>query len=82
MSAVKDTQGALLDEGTTAEILMGDVCKLCEGFYKAIDVAEEECKVTSNILQESAAKFDKIKWFLSAITASKGSVTVAVLAKK
>lgn len=79
LTAIKETDGVLIDEASSASILYEDVCVLCAGFYKAIEVAEAECKVTSNILQELAAHIDKIKWFLASITATKSSVTVAVI---
>lgn len=75
LSAVKDHPAALMDEAATAEALLVDFCKLCEGFYKAIEIAEAEDKVTSNILQEMAAHVDKVIWFLKSITGGKVCVT-------
>ena len=82
MTAIKDTPAELLDEGTTAAILLEDMCTLCAGFYKAIEIAEAEDKVTSNILQELAAHVDKIKWFLTSITTTQSAITVAVVKRK
>ena len=50
LSGIKDTPSALMDEAETAAVLLEDHCVLCQAFYKAIEIAEQECKVTNNIL--------------------------------
>lgn len=82
LTAIKDTPSALLDEASTAQILYNDFCILQTGFYKAIDIAEEEDKVTSNILQELASHVDKTLWFLKSICTSNSNVMVAAVKAK
>lgn len=68
MSVIEEIPGALMDEATTATLLCADFCTMCSAYYKAIEVAEAEDKVTSNILQDLSFKTDKVKWFLKSIT--------------
>lgn len=44
--------------------LQTDLDKLINAYTKAISVAENECKVTSNILQDIADKRMKMKYFI------------------
>lgn len=67
LSAIEDVEGALIDEADSASALKADFHVLRSLVSECIDMCEEGDKVTSNILQELGAKYDKTLWFLESI---------------
>ena len=63
-SGIEDVSSEKRDTCTVAQMISADLEILINAYKKAISVTENECKVTSNVLQEIADKRMRMKYFI------------------